>query len=91
MRGKYHALVPPNLWNYIDHILRGRMLALAHKGRTMKEDSRLMSCVVNGLKANEENFNSERFGNLTPEMAAQESGGRLEWLLTAARIARHLI
>ena len=52
-------------------ITRGKVLALAHKERTVKENSRLLTCVYNWLKSSEENSNSSRFGDLTPAIAAQ--------------------
>ena len=67
---KYHSLVPLKLWNCNPLIIKSKLVALAHKGRTVKENSRRISCVYQLLKANEENFNSKSFGNLAPAMAA---------------------
>ena len=62
---------PDRLWNCIYLIIRSRILVLVHKERTMKENSKLMSCIYNKLEYYEDNSNSERFGNLTPAMVAQ--------------------
>ena len=62
---KFYHLVPLKLWNCIEHIIRGWILALSHKGRPFLEKPRLLPYVTKWLKANQGNSNSKKFGNLT--------------------------
>ena len=40
---KYHSLVPLKLWNCNPLIIKSKVVALAHNGRTVKENSRLLT------------------------------------------------
>ena len=68
---KYYSLVPLKLWNCNPPIIRGKMLALALKGKTVKENLRLLSYVYSWLNASNENTNSSRSGHLTLAIVAQ--------------------
>ena len=64
-------LVPLKVWNCSSYCIRGKLEILVEKARKIKEESKLLSAVMDWLEANENLAITPAFGDLTQAKARQ--------------------